>query len=506
MKSFISLLCIAGFLVTATSCKKFLEENPTGSLTPESNVTSAEIARSFANSAYSELTTLDQGSGGYGGNTVELMEFLTGNADGNSQTDAPRFYNLTYDAQSFFIDSWWQGMYYGIADCNLAIQKISELETIDSLEKTNLLAEAHTLRALYYFYLVRMYGDVPKITEVVADLGDVRPSRAPAKEIYDEIIIPDLLFAEKSTLPWQDHSGKVSMGAVKALLADVYLTYAGYPVKGGDQYYAESAKRSKELIQQGGYTLFPEYTDMINPANKNRGGFIFQVQFAAGITNNDLTAKCLALYKRISVYSDEFGGLVPTKQFVESYPAGDKRAAEKQFFYTWYPGNPANYPPGDPRRDRVDLGGYYLYKWFDKNAVTSTAKSDLNFTVYRLADVLLLYAEASNRAEGGPNAMAIKAVNDIRRRAGLSPIGQMSQDAFEKEVWTQRALELCYENKTWFDMVRTRKVRNVTTKKFDDFVGHTNVFGKTFTEKQLLFPIPQREIDNNPNLEQNPGF
>lgn len=497
---------VALSFIGMSSCSKFLDEKPTGSLTPESDVTSPEIARAFANSAYSELTTLDEGSGGYGGNTVELMEFMTGNADGNSQTDAFRFYNLTYDAQSFYIDTWWQGMYYGIANCNLALQKLGDITSLDTTAKVNMLAEVHTLRALYYFYLVRMFGDVPEITEVVDDLNNVRPERAPVKDIYDKIIIPDLLTAEKSTLPWNDPSGKVSMGAVKALLADVYLTYAGFPVQGGKQYYEESAKRSSELMQKGGYTLFANYTDMINPANKNKGGFIWQVQYAAGINNNDLTAKTLALYKRISVYSDEFGGLVPTKQFVESYPAGDKRAKEKQFFYTWYPGNPNYYPAGDARRDSVNLGGYYLYKWFDKNAVTSTAQSDLNFTIYRLADVMLMYAEASNRAEGSPNQLAIQCVNAIRKRANVPPIGALGQDVFEKEVWTQRDLELCYENKTWFDMLRTRKVRNVITKNFDNFVGHTTTFGKTFTEKQLLFPIPQREIDNNTNLKQNPGF
>src|SRR6266496_4195118 len=493
-------------VLVISSCKKFLEENPTGSLTPESNVTSPEIARAFANSAYSQLTTLDEGSGLYGGNTAELMEFMTGTADGNAQTEAFRFYDLTYDAESFYIDTWWQGMYYGIANCNLALQKIGEITTIDEAEKTNMLAEVHTLRALYYFYLVRMFGDVPKITTVVSDLDSVRPARAPVKEIYDDIIIPDLLLAEQSTLSWQDNTGLVSMGGIKSLLADVYLTYAGYPVQGGDQYYAESAKRSKEVIDNGGYNLFPQYTDMINPANKNKDEFIWQVQFAAGINDNDLTAKTLALYKRISVYSDEFGGLVPTKQFVESYPDGDKRAEEKQFFYTWYPGNPNNFPPGDPRLDSVNLGGYYLYKYFDVQAVTSTAHSDLNFTIYRLADIMLMYAEASNHTEHGPNADATAYVNAIRARATMPPIGTLSETDFEKEVWTQRYLELCYENKVWFDMLRTRKVRNDITKNFDDFIGHTTVWGKTFTEKQLLFPIPQREINNNTNLTQNPGF
>lgn len=487
-------------LFTVTSCEKFLEERPTNALTPDSDISSPEIARAFTNSAYSQLTVLDRGSGGYGGNSASLMEFMTGKADGNAQTEAFRYYNLTYDAQSFYFDTWWQGLYYGIANCNLGLAKLEPITSLDATVKTNLMAEIRTLRALYYFYLVRMYGDVPKITTVVSDLAEVRPSKSPLKEIYDEIIIPDLLEAEKSTLPWQDADGKVSMGAVKAILADVYLTYAGFPVNAGQTAFAESAKRSKELIDNGGYSLFPEYTDMIKPANKNKGEFIFQVQYSANINANPLTPVALPLYKRISAYSDEFGGLVPTKQFVESYPAGDKRAKEKQFFFTWYPGNPNYYPEGDIRRDSVNLGGYYIYKWFDETAVKSTTRSDLNYTVYRLADVYLMYAEASNRAEGSPNANAVMYVNAIRQRAQLAPISALSQDAFEKEVWAQRYFELCYENKIWFDMVRTRKVRNDITKNWDDFVGHTNVYGKTLTEKQLLFPIPQREVDNNPNL------
>jgi len=484
-------------VLTLGSCTKFLDEKPTGSLTTESEVTPT-IARSFANSAYSDLTTLDQGAGGYGGNTASLMEFMSGKASGNAQTESFRYYNLTYDAQSFYFPDWWQGLYSGIASCNLALEKIVQTKQ-DEVTQTNMLAEVHTLRALYYFYLVRMFGDVPKITTVVSDLDSVLPARAPVKEIYDEIIIPDLTTAEASTLPWKDETGKVSMGAVKALLADVYLTYAGFPVGGGQQFYAESAKRSKELIDKGGYTLYPEYTDMINPSNKNKGEFIWQVQFAAGINDNDLTAKALPQYFDIAVYSDEFGGLVPTPQFVNSYPAGDKRMQERQFYYTKYPKNGST-------TDTINLGGHYIYKWFDVNAVTNSAHSDLNYTIYRLADVLLMYAEASNRAEGAPNADAINAVNLVRQRAQLAPVSAMPQDAFEKEVWSERYWELAYEGKTWFDMLRTRKVRNDITGNFDDFVGHTTVWGKTLTENQLLFPIPQREINNNPKLAQNKGF
>lgn len=503
-KHLIYTLTAVGLVLS--SCNDFLEEAPTGSLTTSSNVSSPEIARAFVDGAYSNITTWNNGGGGWGGNNASLLEFLTGKADGNSQTEAFKFYDLEYDARAFYIDNWWSGMYSGIARSNLAIQKIGEFTTLPAATKTNMIAEAKFLRALYYFQLVRMFGDIPKITSLITNLADVQTARSPAREIYDEIIIPDLLEAEKSTLPWRDVAGRASMGAIKALLADVYLTYAGYPIRAGNQYYAESAKRSKELLDNGTYTLFKEYTDMINPANRNQGEFIFQVQHEKDIRNNGMTPVTLPTLRGIAAYSDEYGGLTPRKEFVESFEKGDKRAQEKQFFYTFYKGHPSDYPLGDPRRERLDLGGYYIYKYFDKQAIDNDAKANINFTIYRLPDVMLMYAEASNRAEGKPNAQALKALNDIRARALLPPVTTTNVDEFEKAVWAERYFELCYEDKMWFDMIRTRKVRNDLTRNWDDFVGHTTVFNKTFTAKNLLLPIPQREIDNNRALKQNEGF
>lgn len=493
-------------LLLATACADFLEENPTGSLTTESDVSSEDVARAFVNSAYARITVLNNGGGGWGGNNASLMEFMTGKAEGNSQTEAFKFNELTYDARAFYIDNWWSGMYQGISRCNLALLKVDEITTLSETNRINYLAEIRTMRALYYFYLVRMFGDVPKITQNPESLEEVQAPKSPVKEIYDEIIIPDLLEAEKSTLPWQDATGKVSMGAIKAILADVYLTYAGYPVRGGDQYYAESAKRSKELIEQGGYSLFPEYRDMINPVNRNQREFILQVQHAKTIRENGLTPVTLPAFRGIAAYTDEYGGLVPRREFVESYEAGDKRVEEKQYYYTFYKGHPNDYPEGDPRRDSLHLGGYYIYKYFDKQAIDNDSRSELNFTVYRYADVLLMYAEASNRAEGGPNTLASNSLNAIRDRANLPPVTTSDMEEFEKAVWAERYFELAFENKMWFDMVRTRMVRNDLTRQWENFVGHTNLFGKTFAEKHLLLPIPQREIDNNRNLVQNTGF
>ncbi len=502
MKTFKNILVLSCLLL-ACSCKKFLEEKPSSFLTPGSDLSSAKVARALANGPYQNLQGLLNGqSGSYGGNTYNLLEFMTGKANSDlGQTGFVSFQTLTYSSTSFYFDTWWQQMYLGIGAANLAIQKIPTITAsgLTDVQKTNMVAEARTLRALYYFYLVRLYGAVPKITAPAADLN-LQIARTPAKQIYDEVIIPDLLEAEKSTLPYKDVTGKVSMGAIKSILADVYLTYAGAAINGGAAAYAESAKRSLDVITNGGYTLFPNYTDMINPANKNQGEFIFQVQYAAAVpSNNPLTALTIPNYSKISKYSDEYGSVYPTSQFLASFPAGDKRVQEKQFFYSSYP----NINTGAT----VTFAHPYIYKFFDVNAVTNTAKSDLNFTIYRLADVMLMYAEASNRAENGPNSTAISYVNAIRGRANLLPIGALSMDAFEKEVWLQRYFELCFENKMWFDMVRTRKIHNDVTGNWDDFVGHTTVFGVTYTENQLLFPVPKQEIDVNPKLlPNNKGF
>ncbi|RFS20495.1 RagB/SusD family nutrient uptake outer membrane protein [Chitinophaga silvatica] len=490
----ISLLVLMSF-----SCKKFLEEKPTGFISPDANLTSKKVAQAYTVGCYKYLQGFLAGQpSSYGGNVYNVMEFLTGKSNSDlGQTGFSTFSSLSYIPSSFYFDTWWQQLYLGVGACNLAIEKLPTFTVLTDVEKTNMLAEAKALRALYYFYLVRMYGAVPKVTQMAQDLNIYFP-RTPAKQIYDEIIIPDLVAAANSTLPWR--ATTVSLGFIHSLTADVYLTYAGAAINGGADYYAKSAAESKMVIEQSGNTLFKEYTDMINPANKGIGEFIFQVQYSAAVpSTNPLTALLIPNYSGISKYSDEYGSVYPTSQFLATYLPGDKRRAEKQFFYSSYKSIKDN--------SIVTFRQPYIYKFFDSLAVTSTAKSDLNFTIYRLADVELMYAEASNRATGTQDALATQSVNDIRGRAQLTPIGKMSMTDFEHEVWIQRYWELCYENKMWFDMLRTRKVHNDVTGNWDDFIGHTTVFGATFAEKNLLFPVPQQEIDANQNLlPNNPGF
>src|SRR5690606_2753456 len=148
---------------------------------------------------------------------------------------------------------------------------------------------------------------------------------------------------------------------------------------------------------------------------------------------------------RISLFSEEFGTLYPTAQFVASYEADDKRVAEQQFFFSSYPSisNPA---------DVVNFGGTYIFKHFDEEAAMSTIQNDLNWTFLRFAEVLLIYAEAANEVSASPGLEAYDAINQIRGRADLKALESLSKEQFREAVWKERYYELCFENKAWFDM------------------------------------------------------
>jgi hypothetical protein len=371
--------------------------------------------------------------------------------------------------------------------------------------KAKLLAEAKFLRAYNYYELVRMFGDVPLIDEIVdLDSEDFLPTRAAAADVYD-LIVKDLTEAEATFdglgLPYNDASGRVSRGAIKTMLASVYLTMAGYPLEKGASHYTLAANKAEEVIGSNAFSLFDSYNDLHNPSMKNSGENIFMVQYASGITSANWQPHIIPYNLNISSYSAQTGAIYANENFVLAHEAGDLRAEEKEFYYT-------EFTSKLDRTDTVPLGGNWLWKHFDVAANLGDPQSNLNWSIYRYAELLLIYAEASNES-GTASALAYTGLNDIRDRANLAPLSGLSQNAFREAVWREKWFELSYENKTWYDMVRIRKGFNVTTRNFDDFVGYHPVYlpaDRTMTERELLFPIPTADIQNNTNLEQNDGY
>lgn len=495
-------------MVMLAGCKKFLAEKDPSNLEPDTYYTIPEHAEAAIAAAYSQTRFIGNGAGIFVAN-FSMLEVVTGTAktETGQNSDLNNLVGLSYNGDNLLVRNWWNGLYSVIAQTNLVLEKVPGINPMDAVRKNQILGEARFLRAWAYFYLVRLYGDVPLIiTPQSATSPDFYPSRTPSEQVY-KLITDDLTAAESAGLPWKDASGRANKGAVKALLAKVYLTMAGQPLNKGAAYYKLASDKASEIITQSGISLFPAYGDLHSVSMENKEEHMFEIQYLATVAGNPMQQLLLPNFKNVSAYSDEMGSTVPTTQFYQSYEAGDLRAKDREgFFYTSY------YDGGNGALKA--LNAPYVFKHFDVVAngtlgVAGTTQSDLNWPQIRYAEVLLIYAEAQNRADGTANTQAYDALNAIRRRAQLLPLSGLSQTAFEEAVWRERWHELCYEGITWFDMVRLRKVYNELTNGFDNFTGHKFPDNPSLVlaDKNLLFPLPTAEMRNNPKLvPQNPGY
>lgn len=500
---------LSGMALFFTGCQKWLSDRDIdpSNLSPDTYYTTPDQAEAALAAVYAQTRFINGGAGIFA-NNFQLLEAVTGTSgtETGQNTDLNNLLGLSYNGDNVFIANWWNGLYNLIAQANLVTQNVPGISPMDEGQKNKILGQAKFLRAWAYFYLVRLFGDVPLILEPVdAASPDLLPARTEASQVYDQIL-EDLKDAEGSGLPMVDQTGRVSLAAVKAELAEVYLTMAGFPLNKGAEYYKLAKDKAWEIISSGEYDLFPDYLDLHSVSQNNKGEQIFQIQYLAGVASNPNQGILLPNFKDISAYGTEIGSTVPTTQFYGSFEAGDLRTIDRQgFFYTHY------YDGGDGALK--DLSAPYIYKHFDVQAngtsgVPGSANSSLNWMNIRYAQVLLTFAEAANEADGSPSTQAKNAVNAIRKRADLNDLTSTSQSAFRDDVLRERWHELCYEGITWFDMVRLKKVYNENTNGFDGFVGHKLLSsGATLEEKHLLFPLPTTEMQNNPNLRpQNLGY
>ena len=507
------LVLVISILFYGTSCSDFLEESDPSNLTSESFYKIAQHAEAGIYAVYAETRFMANGAGIFSYNW-QLLEAPTGTSQSETaqNSDLNNLYSLTYDGNTQHIINWWRQLYRIVAQANLVIKNVPAVE-MNEVRKKAILGEARFLRAWAYFYAVRLWGDIPLITEPqTATSEDFLPARTSQEKVYAQIVA-DLTTAEAAGLQWMDGSGRVSQAAVKALLAKVYLTMAGNPLKKGASHYKLSADKALEIItysqsNPSSINLFSNYADMHNVAQDNKLEHLFQVQYLADISGNPLQQAMLPYYKPVSAGgANGIGTTVPTKQFFASYETGDLRVKNQEgYFYTsyYYFGN----------GDVYELGSPYIFKHFDLKThgipgVAGTGRSDLNVMNIRYAEILLTYAEAQNEL-GAPTVEAHSALKKIRDRAKLTTpaLATFSQSTFREAVWRERWYELCYEGITWFDMVRLKKVFNETTKGFDEFAGHINQSSKQpLQEKHLLMPLPAPEMKNNINLTpQNPGY
>ncbi len=503
----------SALLVSQTSCSDFLQENAPSNLTPESFYTIPDHAEAALASVYADLRFMGGGAGIFSSNW-QLLEALTGTSTTETaqNSDLNNLYGLVHDGNTAHVVNYWNGLYKVIAQANQVIAKVPPITPMPDAQKKKILGEAKFLRASAYFTAVRLWGDIPLITNPqTASSEDFLPTRASQEDVY-KLIIADLTEAENAGLAWMDVSGRVGLAAVKAQLARVYLTMAGFPLSKGATHYKLAADKSLEVITYANsnpttINLFPTYLDVHRENLKNRVEHLFMIQYNTLVAGNPM-GNMFPNFKPVTFNGPGgTGSTVPTISFYNSYEAGDLRTKDQEgYFYTTYftNGNGA----------RFDLGAPYIFKHFNQTAngsagVAGSRNDNLNVPQIRYAEVLLMFAEAQNEV-GGPNQATYDAFKRIRDRAKLTTpaLTTYTKDSFREAVWKERWHELCYEQITWFDMVRLRKVFNETTKGFNNFVGHINQSSKqVLQEKHLLLPLGRQEMLNNPNLKpQNPGY
>ncbi|MDR1201329.1 MAG: RagB/SusD family nutrient uptake outer membrane protein [Tannerellaceae bacterium] len=481
---------------STNSCSSFLEENPVDRLVTGNFYNTQKDAEAAVNAAYGQLENI------YNRlmyNMAELPTDMMKNGLGMPNAYLQDLEFMRYNSENTFVQSMWNSCYVGIMKTNTAINNIPII-TMDMDFQARLIGEVRLLRALFYFNLVRFYGGVPLVTKLES-LNDALGKRASKGQIY-EFIIQDLQEAEK-VLPFRSgydsaNEGRVTKGTAKILLGKVYLTM-------GD--FTAAKEKLAEVIENEtayGYGLHKDYAANWNTETEAGIEAVLYIEYKkAPLQHNNAMDNAGPKY---SVPGGSIGvngsneADIPTQELYDSYDERDKRR-HANVRYTFYSMIEKDYV-----QSRIPLFGKY---WID--GVSATNQCDINMHIIRYADALLMYAEALN--EVGESAKAHEVLNRVRERAFGDDSGNfndLSKEQFRLEILNERRLEFPHEGHRWFDLVRTGTFieRMKAHGTYEAGVAESNKvdIANNIKDYMILMPIPQREIDLNPELEQNPGW
>ena len=486
MKLKYNLIAIALLGFSFSSCSDFLEQNPQTDLSENDFYKTADDILSAVNGAYSSLQEGDI----YGNWYVfgEIPSDNTRNQLSGSVTTQNEFDQFYIDTQNSMIANFWKAAYKVINRTNTILGRIDGIEINTELANRYKL-ECKFIRALMYFNLVRVYGDVPLVLKEISISESYDILREPKENVYNQIIA-DLKEAQDLPVSYSTaEDGRATQGAAKALLANVYMTL---------HKYAEAETILAEIINSGRYSLLENtpgslnidgYKNVFSPVNHNSKEGIFEIQFLKGgygegsnYANNFAPENSGT---NVVVVGGTGGNNIPEMDIYNAYEEGDLRR-DFSMSLGYY----------DNRKNNEWVESRYVCKFMDVPYQNNDASN--NYPVIRYADVILMYAEALN--QNGKTAEACKYLNMTRRRGfgyqttETSPVDLQTTDKaqFALMVEQERRVELAFENHRWFDLIRTGRAVEVMRSK-----------GFSLNETNLICPIPQKQIDVNPKLTQN---
>ncbi|MFT3682176.1 MAG: RagB/SusD family nutrient uptake outer membrane protein [Ferruginibacter sp.] len=487
--SLIKITCFLLLPVSFTSCKKFLEEKPKSLVTIENYYKTEADAVAAVNSVYAYLNSVNNFA--QGGNTAGVYHStfwvtagLASDEMENNQVGAPNFdqlSNFTYNSQNSSLQEIWAMHYKTITLANIAINRIPGINMNAAL-KARLVGEAKFLRGLLYFNMVRLFTKIPLLT---AENNDLYPPAAATDAVYTQIISDLKDAAEALPLSYDPGNGRgrATSGAANAILAKVYLTREDWE---------NAALYAKKVIDSNQYDLWEDYANVFKLSSRGGKEAIFSVGFgdAGGAIIfwevGQFNVRLLPTELSAEGVQNAQGWQRPTQYLYNQYESNDRRRAINFITKVNNNGNEVTIHP-------------YFSKYWDRVAEPQGNSSSNDFPVIRYADVLLMYAEASN--ELGNTGDAFTYINKIRKRArfdgttygnGVPDYTGLTKEQFRDVVLKERMLELPCEGQRWFDLVRTKKLEALVPLAKP---------GIAPTANNYLFPVPQYEIDLNPNLK-----
>jgi len=487
-----------------SSCEKLLDMGPETSITQQTYFKNQQdfeqaIAGIYAplqpiyNTAW-ELSELRSDNG--------YFIYNTANRGGKATEDLATF---TVETNNLSLQNFWQNNYLIISRANLVLANIDGVE-FDQTAKGRLKGQALFLRALAYFNLVRHFGGVPIFTQPADSYQGAFKNRSTADEVY-KLIVDDVK-ASIGLLPnrsVEKSVGRVTSGAAQTLLADVHMTL---------KQWAEAEAALRPVLQMQ-YSLVPSYADVFRPSNKANAELIFQVNYVEATAQPQFSTfpysflpnlGNISLITGVTPATTAGGGFnIPTPELLQSYESTtlDKR----------YAATIGTYTGASPLPGVVYSNTPYAKKYLHPHQVPG--QTNVNWPVYRYGEVLLMLAECLN--EQNKQGEALTHLNAVRQRAGLTSFTGSSQAALRTAVLRERRVELAFENKRWWDLIRSGQAVSVMTAFGASVKANPgryyyapgvaplpNAF--TVTNNSLIYPIPVTEIIINPSLVQNPGY
>jgi hypothetical protein len=481
-------------------CSKQLEEKPYGFLSTTNFYKTEADANSALIYAYSILPDL----GYYSRNFIVLTELPTedvASASGKS-ADAMLLDQLNVTATNGVLSPAYQFPYVGINRANLVIKYVPNITSIADASRNEIIGEALTLRALHYFNLVRLFGAVPLHTDPVDDISQTNLKKSPIKDIYNQVLA-DLNRAQ-GIMDQTVRMGRVNQVGTWGLLAKVYLTLAsgkatgspGYEfVTNADEMYTNAKTWAGKVVNdQTVYGLDPDLVAIYDVNKKLGPEHLFDASVDRLGADEGQYSKLPLFFMPNLNFRLPNGTYVPGgfNEFLtepgiyNSFDANDKRKTQL-IIATINDVGDAGGNKGPTQNLSINDAYYRPFSnKFNDSGWQTGQQTSANTPILRFSDVLLIYAEAS-----GPTAEGYTAVNRIRSRAGLGNLPPaLSVTQFRDAVIQERSWELSFEGNRLFDLRRSHKMESVLK----------DTYGKTISGDPYFFPIPQAEVNKNPNL------